>query len=102
MSVLSPEDRALFWGSVLRAEGEEHEAMVHALAEIVLSSLGSEFDLYGGYSDVTVQTFELLDRCGLLERAELRHAFESTDEAEEAGLALIVQMCGALRDAATT
>jgi excisionase family DNA binding protein len=89
MHILSPEDRVLLWQKTIGSAARERQVMVKLLAREALDSVGSRFDLYHGYEDAFVESFELLDASGFIGRDDLRIAFEEADRDREAAAALL-------------
>ncbi len=102
MAVLSPGDRAQMWGDMLVADAESRASRVGAVAVAVFQAIGSALDLYSDdYADASVESFRLLDMGGLLERGELRQAFEEIDVEDRSAQALAFVLANQLRDVAT-
>lgn len=81
MLILSPEERAHAWHDAVSARATEREYKRHVLALSAFQMLGSEMSLYSDeYASALKDSFDLLDRSGLIGRDELREAFEEIDE----------------------
>lgn len=88
MLILSPEERAQAWHDAVSAEAADREYKRHMLASAAFQMVGSELSLYSDdFAAAFKDSFDLLERSGLIGRDELREAFEEIDE--EAGAARV-------------
>jgi excisionase family DNA binding protein len=101
MLILSPEERAHAWHDAISAPAPDREYKRHVLALSAFEMLGSELSLYGDeYAAALKDSFDLLDRSGLIGRAELREAFEEIDEERGTARAFAAALGRQLRESA--
>lgn len=101
MLILSPEERAHAWHDAVSAEASEREYKRHMLALSAFQMLGSELSLYSDeYATALRDSFDLLDRSGLIGRDELREAFEEIDEEQGTARAFAAALGRQLRESA--
>ena len=72
MEILSPEDRVVLWRAAIDADGSRREALMHAIAKEIVSSLGA-LDLYEDqYAQLTLESLQTLDDAGVFASDSLR------------------------------
>lgn len=99
--ILSPQERAHAWHEAVSADASDREYKRHVLALSAFEMLGSELSLYSSdYAEALKDSFDLLDRSGLIGRAELREAFEEIDEERGTARAFVAALGRHLRESA--
>jgi excisionase family DNA binding protein len=100
MEILSPEDRVVLWRSVIDAEGQKRETLLHVIAKEIIESL-SALDLYSeDYERLTIDSLQTLDDAGLFARDSVRQCLELIHEPEGGVDLLAAEVAGLLREAA--
>lgn len=98
MLILSPEERAHAWHDAVSAEASDRDYKRHMLASAAFQMVGSELSLYSDeYAEAFRDSFDLLERSGLIGRNELREAFEEVDEQSGAARAFVAALGRQLR-----
>jgi excisionase family DNA binding protein len=102
MLILSPDERAQAWHDAVSAVPDERDYKRRMLASVAFQMVGSELSLYSDdYAAATRDSFDLLERTGLIGRDELRQAFEEVDEERGTTRAFAAALARHLREAST-
>jgi excisionase family DNA binding protein len=101
MLILSPQERARAWRDAVSADASDREYKRHMLASAAFQLVGSELSLYSDdYAEAFRDSFDLLERSGLIGRDELRTSFEEIDEQPGTARAFVAALGRQLRETA--
>lgn len=102
MLILSPQERAQAWHDAVSALPDERDYKRRMLASVAFQMVGSELGLYSDdYATASRDSFDLLEKSGLIGRDELRQSFEEIDEERGTTRAFAAALGRHLREAST-